>query len=145
MATRGTVLVVDDDPTITALLREALADEGYRVVTAPTVAGALDILAAIRIELVITDAFRPAPTPGDPWGALDTLAHAAGGIPLLLCTARPAAEYAGYADHGFAALLPKPFDLDALAVTVGALITAGATRSAPAASPTVGSPRHRER
>jgi CheY-like chemotaxis protein len=123
MATRGTILVVDDTPGIAALLREALAAEGYRVLVAPTVAVALAILAALRVHLILTDAFYPAPGAlGDPWAAVEPLARAAGDIPLVLCTARPPADYAAHAAHGFAALLPKPFALDALAGLVGGLL-----------------------
>ena len=131
MATRGTILVVDDSPDIAVLIREVLAEEGYRALVAPTVAVALDILAAFRVGLVITDAFYPAPgATGDLWAALDPLTRAASDTPLVLCTARPAAEYADHAAHGFAALLPKPFTLDELAVLVGALLP-GAGASAP--------------
>jgi CheY-like chemotaxis protein len=123
MATRGTVLVVDDTPDIAAMIREALAEDGYRVLVAPTVAVALAILAAFRVHLVLTDAFYPVPgATGNPWTALDPLVQATGDLPLVLCTARPAADYAAHAAHGFAAVLTKPFTLDALARLVGALL-----------------------
>lgn len=86
----------------------------------------LQILAALRVGLVLTDAFPHGAAPSDDnWADLDRLARAAGTAPLILCSERNPAQYGEYAAHGFAAHLIKPFDLDALLALVGALLPAG--------------------
>ena len=121
MGKRETILVAADDLDIAEVLREALACEGYRVLVASSVATARDILAAFRVDLVVTDAFPP-DSGGDRWSPLWPLVDAARGVPLLLCSAHNPTRYAGFADHGFAASLPKPFDLDDLLALVASLL-----------------------
>ncbi len=120
MDARPMILLVEDDPSVAALLRDVLTDEGYRVLLAasPTLGGT--ILAAIRVGLILTDGFR-----GDnPWAPLAPLVARAGGSPVILCSARSPRVYAEYAAHGFAALLPKPFDLAGLLALVASLLPA---------------------
>ncbi len=114
MDARPTLLLVEDDPTIAALIREVLTDAGYQVLVAdtPTLGGT--ILATFRVGLVLTDGFQG----DDPWAPLAPLVARAGDTPVILCSARSPAVYADYAAHGFAGLLPKPFDLDALVTLV---------------------------
>ncbi len=110
MNARPTILLVEDDPGIAALIGDVLTDEGYRVLLAASPTLGCTILAAFRVALILTDGFR-----GDsPWAPLAPLVARAGGTPVILCSAANPALYAEYAAHGFAALLPKPFDLDAL-------------------------------
>ena len=124
METRGTVLLVEDDPDIAALIRDALGEVGYRALITRTVADAREALAAFRVGLVLSDAFHPGPA-ADPWAALEPLTQAAHAVPAVICSARPAAEYADYAAHGFAAFLAKPFDLDELLALVASLLPGG--------------------
>lgn len=121
---RGTILVAEDDAEIAALLHEALELDGYRVLLAPTIAVALEILAAFRVRLVIADGFRAQAT-ADPWASLAPLVARARTTPVILCSAHNPATYADYAARGFAAFLPKPFDLDALSALVAALLARG--------------------
>jgi DNA-binding response OmpR family regulator len=53
------VLVVDDDPPVVELLRQALADAGFRVDTAPDGAHGLLAIDALRPDLVVLDAVMP--------------------------------------------------------------------------------------
>jgi two-component system KDP operon response regulator KdpE len=53
------VLVVDDEPQITRVLRTVLASQGYQVQTAPEGQSALNTFTEFRPELVITDLFMP--------------------------------------------------------------------------------------
>src|SRR5205085_5088922 len=53
------VLVVDDDPKITQLLRRTLSIEGYKVQTADSGAAALDVARAQEPDLVILDVLMP--------------------------------------------------------------------------------------
>ena len=54
-----TVLVIDDDPDIRDLLRDALEDRGYRVVCAPD--GVVGVARAVKAppDLVIVDMMMP--------------------------------------------------------------------------------------
>jgi len=115
MEAHATILLVEDDPNIATLMHDALTDEGYRVLMAEIPAAGCTILAAFRVGLVLTDGF---PGSTDQWVPLAPLVAQAGTTPVILCSAHSPARYADYADHGFAALCSKPFDLDALAALV---------------------------
>ncbi len=137
MEPRDTILVVDDTADSADLLRDVLAGAGYRVLVARTAGSALQILAAFRVQLVLTDAPRPADDAGGARRAvLDRLAHAARPTPLILYAA--ASEwYAEHGAHGFAACLAGPLDRDAVLATVGALLPGAGHRSSVAHGPAV--------
>ena len=113
-----TLLVVEDEPAIAALLALVLGEEGYRVAVAGDGRAALRRLAQGGYDLVLSDIMMP---------RLDGLglARAMGAdpalraIPLVLMSAvRPPTN--GVARY--AAFLPKPFDLDELLDTVRRLV-----------------------
>jgi len=54
-----TILVVDDEPAVAALLAEALSRDGYNVDTAANGAVALERLAAQKYDLIISDSGMP--------------------------------------------------------------------------------------
>jgi signal transduction histidine kinase len=54
-----TILVVDDEPAVAALLAEALSRDGYKVDTAGNGAVALERLAAQKYDLIISDSGMP--------------------------------------------------------------------------------------
>ena len=56
---RSRVLVVDDEPQITRVLRTVLTSQGYQVQTAPEGQSALSAFTEFRPELIITDLFMP--------------------------------------------------------------------------------------
>ena len=113
-----TLLVVEDEPSIAALLALVLGEEGYRVAVAGDGRAALRRLAEGGYDLVLSDIMMP---------RLDGLglARAMGAdpalraIPLILMSAvhLPRDGVARYA-----AFLAKPFDLDALLATVARLL-----------------------
>ena len=103
----GTVLLVEDEPAVRAIVETALTDAGYDVVTAADGVGALDLLArhAGRIDLILSDVSMPR------MGGLELLRRCAVERPearTLLMT--------GYADSvpTDVPLLRKPFSLDEL-------------------------------
>lgn len=57
--TGQTILIVDDVPDTIEILERNLAEQGYRIYTASSVAEALDILNVVSIDLVITDYRMP--------------------------------------------------------------------------------------
>ena len=56
---KQTVLVVEDDAILRGILAEALADEGYAVLTADDGEPALAISSTLRLDLVVTDILLP--------------------------------------------------------------------------------------
>lgn len=121
MATRDTILVVEDDSGLAAVLVEALGEQGFRVIAAHSLAEATRFLRAFRVQLVLADALwhdRAA----DPWAAADAIRAAASDAPLVLCSGHDPARYAENASHGCAAFLGKPFDVEELLRLVAALL-----------------------
>jgi CheY-like chemotaxis protein len=122
------VLVVEDDEATRAVLTLALLDEGYSVRQAGDTAEALAILRVWRPDAILLDVELPGP---DGWvfrreqrampGAAD--------VPVVVVSAghrviAPSPELIP------AAVLAKPFDLDALLDTVDRLTARRGTQSA---------------
>jgi DNA-binding NtrC family response regulator len=113
-AHRPAILIVEDDRDLGGLMRLALVGAGYRASLVPRHADAVVALSASRCALVIADTAGPAVRDGGVWAALDAVRAAAGDTPVVICTAHQPRLCAGYRERGFAGLLPKPFDLEAL-------------------------------
>lgn len=114
---RLSILVVDDDAEIRTLLRDVLTDDGFRVLAVGTAEAAAILLAAERVDLLITDIDLGT---GDDGFVLAADARAA--RPLLPVIYISGGRNAG--DHGRvdgSAFIPKPFGLDTL---TGAVATA---------------------
>jgi DNA-binding NtrC family response regulator len=119
-AFRPAILIVDDDDAIRGILRDLLEDEGYIVRLAATHEEAFAALSDERFALVLTDTAGQVRAADDPahWRQLGRVRDAAGDTPTIICSAHGRAIFADYAAHGFAGLITKPFDLDAIAITV---------------------------
>ena len=121
---RATVLVVDDDPIIRALIAEALEADSHKVVVAENGSAALESVAAgLRPDLLVTDLVMP-----DLSG--DTLSHEV----QLISPQTKILFMSGYLTAEIAArsvLIPnlpfieKPFALSHLQDTVNALLNGG--------------------
>lgn len=120
----STVLLVDDEAAIRAVLSAALADQGHDVREAANPSLALDMLnGALRVDVLVTDLSMPGPIDG-----LDLISAARGrlrGLPAILITghvgdAAPAALETARAGGPFA-VLNKPFSEQALAAKVAEL------------------------
>ncbi len=111
-----TILVLDDDVALRAMLDEALSEEGYRVVGVADLPAAAAALANDSVDLVLADALRMTAAGGwgDPWVELDRLRALAAGTPIVVVTGQRPADYVDWSARGFAGLLPKPFDLTTL-------------------------------
>jgi signal transduction histidine kinase/DNA-binding response OmpR family regulator len=84
---RGRVLVVDDDPTITAICAEVLTNQGFDVMTAADVAQARLALVRHRPELLLLDVALP---DGDGFHFFETLKadRALGPLSVIFISAR---------------------------------------------------------
>jgi two-component system probable response regulator PhcQ len=59
MATHALVLFVDDEPAILEGFRDGFRREAYEVVTATSAASALELLAARKVDVVVSDECMP--------------------------------------------------------------------------------------
>ncbi len=59
MTDSRTVLLVDDDPSFRRVVEYQLQEDGYRVLSAPSAAAALQRFQAERVDLVLTDVRMP--------------------------------------------------------------------------------------
>jgi CheY-like chemotaxis protein len=111
----ATILVVDDEHIIAAMLQDLFEEAGHHVVTARSGREGLQRLAEVRPDLVVSDVMMP---------DLDGMAlcramraeESYRSTPIVLMTAVPA--QLSIADCNYTALIPKPFDLETLLATI---------------------------
>jgi response regulator NasT len=124
MAQRS-ILIVEDDPAVTAMLTLAFRLEGYRVVTATDGLPALQLLTAgTTPDLMLLDMHMEGL---NGWGLSAELEHFRHKVPILVMTADR--DPAACAEQvGAAAYLQKPLDLHELLHTVEQLLPPEAPR-----------------
>src|SRR3970040_855657 len=117
------ILVVDDDPAVTSLLRRGFAYEGYRVDTAASGAEALGVARERPPRLAVLDVMMPGM---DGLEVCRRLREVSRSLPILLLTARdaPTDQIAGLGT-GADDYVTKPFNLDVLLARVKALASHG--------------------
>ncbi len=114
------ILVVDDDPRITDLLRRILAYEGYSVAIAASGSEALDRSLERPPELVVLDIMLPGL---DGLEVAQRLRTAGDNVPILMLTARDAvADRVKGFETGADDYLVKPFAPEELVARVKALL-----------------------
>ncbi len=108
---KATVLIVDDDPTIVAVLQAALEDEGYNVLTAVN-GGALPVAREQRPHVILLDIMMPG-MDGVEVSRRLRADPATAKIPIVAMSAtNNLAAVAGRMASDDR--LPKPFDLDSV-------------------------------
>jgi CheY-like chemotaxis protein len=133
MLQRHAVLVIDDEPTVRALLRAILEDEGHPVQMVPDLAVGLEVLRASPVPMlvlfdVVPRSYSTGDTGADLLGALEQDAQAAHGRPLrrhayilMSANAQETHELAEAFPPGVTVrVLEMPFRLDELRATVEA-------------------------
>jgi len=114
--TPRSVLVVDDEPEIRALLTDLLKDDGYKVRTANTGAEALESVAKDLPDLVMMDVKLP---DQDGLGVLKTLRREHGELEVIVMTAFGGSSTAIKAmEHGAYDYVTKPFEIEDLLATL---------------------------
>jgi two-component system, OmpR family, phosphate regulon response regulator OmpR len=128
------LLVVDDDRRIRDLLSRFLTGEGYRVSTAETSAEARAKLKGLSFDLLILDVMMP----GESGFDLAKAIRGDSGVPILMLTARDAAEsrIRGL-EIGADDYLSKPFEPRELSLRIANILK----RAQPAPQPQVESVR----
>ncbi len=111
------VLVVDDDPAVSELLRLVLGNAGFDVATAGDGVAGLLAIDANRPDLVILDVAMPAM---DGLEAVCRLRDRPGTahLPIIMLTALAAEDILGGPTEQVDLYLAKPFDPDALVAAV---------------------------
>ncbi len=110
----GTVLIVDDDREVVAVLAEALTEAGYRVRVAYDGQMAMEALGHAGTDLVIADLMMPRL---DGLGLLRALRERPDPAPVLMISAWP-----GLSTEPGLQVIAKPFDLDEVIAAASALI-----------------------
>ena len=124
METRAIVVVEDNEP-IARLIQEVLNDvPGYGAVTVPDGAIALDVIAAVRADLVILDVDLPGLDGFEIYDRLKRQPDTAS-IPTLFMSA--VAHEEELERRGIQDYLRKPFDLDDLLAQVDAIFDRAGT------------------
>ena len=117
------ILVIDDDLAIRLLVREILAEEGYRTSVATTVLSR-DAVKRQEPDLVVLDPMTGAGIRG--WQLLEKLRidPETAALPIIVCTGavRRIREEGQLLAGGATDLVLKPFDLDDLVAAVGRLL-----------------------
>ena len=107
------VLVVDDEPSIRLLCRINLELEGYEVLEAESLSTVRETLAEEHVDVVVLDVHLR----GERSDELVAECHACDPrIPVVLVTGSVDISHPGLAEAD--AILPKPFELEALLSTV---------------------------
>ena len=120
-ATRGRILVVDDDESMCALLKTALRSHGFDVRCAADGLRALERVEEFHPQVVVSDLMMPGL---NGLGLLKALASQLPDIRFVLITGHPTVDEAVQAIAcGACDVLLKPLDLDALAELMGELTT----------------------
>jgi DNA-binding NtrC family response regulator len=114
------LLIVDDEQPILELLGETVLDEGFQVTLVADLPAALAALERAPFDLVLADALAEFTTGFaiDQWSALEAIRDHAGTAGVIIFSAHPARQFAGYRERGFRDFIAKPFDLDALIGTL---------------------------
>ncbi len=119
MGVEPLILAVDDEPGVLRLLRLELAEQGFRVITAPTGALALQMAEEQRPDLVLLDITMPEMNGLEVMRRLRERAK----IPVLLVTARQGdADKVRGLEMGADDYIVKPFSADELGARVRAVL-----------------------
>lgn len=120
------VLVVDDEPSVCAVLREFFSHAGYRTSCAASAEEAFALIERERFDLLVTDKNLPGQS------GIDLIARLRDerlALPALLITGYPSLESIDEAlQHGVVDYLSKPFDMEHVQARVAALLDRTLTR-----------------
>lgn len=92
------VLVVDDEPAITMMLRMILSSEGLEVSTAGNAAEAQSVLAKAEFDVVVTDMRMETPVAGMQVAGFAKASRSKPAVVILSAFPMQASEWAGFAD-----------------------------------------------
>ena len=113
------ILVVEDDPKMSILLRDALEKQSHRIVLASNGTEGIDIALSHPFEAIVLDAMLPGM---DGFSVARSLRDAKVATPIIMLTARDStADIVRGLDSGVDDYLTKPFSFDELFARLRAL------------------------
>jgi DNA-binding response OmpR family regulator len=116
----GRVLIVDDEPQVGAMLRDALVGFGYIVKTAVSGREALGLMPVFQPDVVLLDVMMPGMSGVE---VLEQLHREHPRVPVVMVTAnRDERAARRMLIRGAFDYLPKPFELGVLERIVGAAV-----------------------
>lgn len=114
------VLLAEDNPRLSALITEGLAEQGFVLDSFPTLVSAREALAVARYDLLLVDLGMP---DGDGVAFIRAVRRAGDTTPILVITARSGLrDRVGGLDSGADDYLMKPFEMPELAARCRALL-----------------------
>jgi CheY-like chemotaxis protein len=119
---KGTILVVDDEPSVASVTGRLLSMRGYEVVTVSSGAEAMEALSSRleEIDVVLLDVTMPVMT-GDE--ALRELRHIRADVPIVLCSGLDRqTALQRFGEHEPDGFLQKPFDYGQVCVVLEGLL-----------------------
>jgi len=112
------ILVIDPSSDFIDLVAYLLGERRYQVQGAFTLTQGLMLLDEAQFDLIMTEAFKQSnPYDFDP-EFLDDLHSKADDIPIVLCSIYSSVESLQPGDHGLAAVITKPVDINYLEATL---------------------------
>ncbi|HYM26098.1 MAG TPA: response regulator transcription factor [Vicinamibacterales bacterium] len=121
-ADKSRVLVVDDEPQITRVLRTVLSSQGYQVKTAAEGEAALSSFTEFRPELVITDLYMPHMDGVELCRRIRSMSN----VPIIVLSVKGEEKTKVEAlDSGADDYVTKPFGIDELLARVRAALRRG--------------------
>lgn len=131
------ILIVDDDADLSAIVARYLESEGFAVVRAASAEEAYDVLGARPFDLVLLDINLP----GDDGFAACAALRRASDVPIVFASARTSeTDRIVGLDTGGDDYLPKPYSLRELLAHVNALLRRSQGRAGGAGRPRVAGP-----
>ena len=130
----ATVLVIEDNQIIRALLQDLLQDSGFRPIIASGIAEALALAPGGTPDAILTDTFGISPGSTDV-SFLKPLLTAWPGVPIILCTARKELDGISPRSVGLFAVIMKPFNVDDVVAAVEQAVSLDRDRDPAAAFP----------
>lgn len=124
----ASILVVDDDDSILALVDAVLGDAGYRVLTTENGREALRQLDLLAIDLVLLDIVMP---DKDGIETVQEIRRQYPNLPVVVMSGSgPSSTYLRMAQKlGATEILPKPFAIDELVALVDRLAGSGSRKT----------------
>jgi len=124
-----TVVIVDDQPEILVSLRRVFRDERYEIATFSSPMEALEWMRTHAVDLIIADERMPDMRGSD---LLDKIRQSSPRTVRVILTGYPGSATVGYGlSHGVDWLISKPWNDDALRITLRQLLEDGVNRPAP--------------
>jgi len=107
----GRILVVDDEEDVRMLLRAALGDAGYEVVTAADGEEAIEVARRRRPDLILLDLMMPRVSG---WTFTERYAREPGPHAPIIVLSAVSGQVVRLPERGVERIIPKPFSVDLL-------------------------------